>query len=151
MVAGLQALEGAYPDGWTNTADAFRTARTGIFGQTGDRPDATNMAVVITDGIPTRNQAETLPEATNLQNSNVKTIAVGITNFIDVNTLESFSSPPRRENQEYFSSPDFAGLDGILDILLSNTACPSPTPSTTPGISIEQYIFQIPTDPWLWR
>ena len=96
MISGIQALEEAYPDGWTNTADAFRAARTDIFGRAGDRSDGTNMAIIITDGIPTRNEQQAIPEATNLQNSNVKVVAVGITNFIDTNTLESFSSPPKR-------------------------------------------------------
>ncbi len=147
MVDSIIALNGAYPDGWTNTADAFRTARTQVFGQDGDRSDATNMAIIITDGIPTRNEEQAVPEATNLQNANVKVIAVGITQFIDANTLQSFSSSPRRENEEYFSSPDFSQLDNILLAVLENTACPSPTP--TPGITIPKFMPNASFN-WCW-
>ena len=77
-----------------------------------------------------RNEANAVPEATNLQDSGVRCIAIGITEGIDEDMLASFSSLPREPNQEYFTSPDFESLGGILDDVLASTDCPAPTSGT---------------------
>lgn len=47
----------------TNTADGLRKIRTQVLGKAGDRPDARNVVVVITDGKANREQENTLTEA----------------------------------------------------------------------------------------
>ena len=42
-----------YPGGNTATKDGLDTARTQVFGGTGDRSSARNVVVLVTDGIPT--------------------------------------------------------------------------------------------------
>ena len=49
-----------YPGGNTATMDGLDMARTEVFGQAGDRSDVRNVAVVITDGIPTIPDPESL-------------------------------------------------------------------------------------------
>ena len=50
--------------GRTNIADALRVMRTQMFtDQNGDRMEAPNMCILVTDGTPTVNAERTLPEA----------------------------------------------------------------------------------------
>lgn len=132
LVNAIRALEGAYPEGWTNTADGFSVTRTQVFNTNGDRSDASNVVIIITDGIPTRNEGEAIPQARNLHNEGIRVYAIGITQFIDEATLRDFSSSPRELGTNYFTTPDFSGLDNILSSVISSTAGCTPAPS--PGM-----------------
>ena len=127
MRDAILALEGAYPEGWTNTADAFQIARTNVFSDR--RADAVQMAIIITDGIPTRNEARAIPEAENLRNNGVQVFAIGITEFIDEATLKAFSSQPQQLHLNYFSTPSFSELRTILQDVIRSTCRPAPTPA----------------------
>ena len=123
-------MENQYSEGWTNTADGLGKIRTEVFGRSGDRGDVTNVLITVTDGIPTRNEANTAPNANALKNDRVKMYSVGITQFIDEDTLKLLSTGNQRLGVDYFISPDFSSLSGILDTVLSST-CQVTTPAPT--------------------
>ena len=86
------------------------------------------MVIIVTDGIPTRNEEQATPEAQILQDTGVKIYAIGITKFIDESILKSFSSQPQTKDNNYFMTPDFAGLENILQGVLRSTCGGTPTP-----------------------
>ena len=90
-----------YTGGNTDTYDGLRLMRTQIFGQSGDRSNFPNYAVVITDGQPTVNVDQLPGEIQTLQNSGIKVYVVGVTNQVNEATLQSISSAPHQVS--YFS------------------------------------------------
>lgn len=53
-----------YTYGSTNTADSLKSMREELFNPTrGDRPDAPNIAIILTDGVSNINSRRTIPEA----------------------------------------------------------------------------------------
>ena len=118
-----------YLNNWTNTADALTVARTECFRTpSGDRPQAKNVAIVITDGIPNIKPHLVGPEADALRRSSVTMLAVGITNGVNEETLRTLSSPPQLRGQNFFTSPDFQSLDGVLQDLVPQTCVTQPPP-----------------------
>lgn len=127
----------AYVLGTTSTNEAIDQMRTDVFTQDGDRPNVQNLAIIITDGKPFPDSliGLSIQAAQQAQDDGIIMIAVGITQSIDEETLASFSSQPRILHQNYFTSPDFAELEQILQPILRQ-ACPSsptPMPTTTPA------------------
>ena len=80
--------------GETNTGAALRITRQLVFNeQNGDRPNAANIAVLVTDGNENRGfDAQT--EAANLRNSGVTIFTVGITPPVDVEQLRGIATDP---------------------------------------------------------
>ena len=116
-----------YYDAWTNTAAALTVARTDCFRPlSGDRPQAKNIAIVITDGIPTLNAYAVGQEAEALRALGVTMLAVGITNEVNTETLRTLSSLPQREGVNFFTSPDFQSLDEVLHDLVPQTCITEP-------------------------
>lgn len=69
--------------------------RTHVFGVDGDRPNANNTAIIITDGLPT--VASTVPaEIDAVHAQGIATFAIGITNQIDEQMLQTLSSAPHQ-------------------------------------------------------
>lgn len=64
LIAAIKNLSHAYEA--TNQADGMRQTRMQIFMPPGDRPDIPNKVVMITDGNPTKEQGQTILEATRL-------------------------------------------------------------------------------------
>ncbi len=104
--------------------------RTKVFGSTnlGDRPDIRNVAVVVTDGKPTPElgASDVAAEAARAQAEGVTMFAVGVTNSIDKATLRALSSDPKEENMTYFATPNFDGLNRVLDSLIAVVCHPPP-------------------------
>lgn len=114
---------------WTNTAAALTVARTECFRpHAGDRPQAKNIAIVITDGIPTLNAHLVAFEAEALRASGVTMLAVGITDEVNAATLRTLASPPQVEGVNFFTSPDFRSLDSVLQDLVPQTCVTQPPP-----------------------
>ncbi len=121
-----------YIGGRTNTADGLRITRELCFGSAnGDRPEAPNVAILVTDGVPTeptpdnyaRQRAE--EEGNRLKNSGVKVYTIGVTNAIDEALLKQLSSPPQKADENYFTSTDFESLGDILNSLVSSACAQS--------------------------
>ena len=93
-----------------------------------DRLDAPNIAIVLTDGMATLEINNIQRDAEAAQNDNIEMIAIGVTSAIDVATLQLLSSDPKRENQNYFRSPNFMELGDIVQELIQNVRCVVPDP-----------------------
>ncbi len=129
--------------GQTNTGKALRVTRTQCFSSAnGERADVVNIAVVLTDGLPTIIEFDTMAEAARLKRVS-SVLAVGITPNIEPAFLRDISSAPQRENENFFTTPHFSDLSSILRVLVTET-CQAPlrtqpssstTSSTTTAIS----------------
>ena len=100
----------------TNTPEAIRIARQQCFDPAnGDRPNAQNIAIIVTDGVPHPNDLRepTKRQAEILRSTGARMIAVGITDDVDMDVLRSISSLPQLENQNYFTSASFTALNEI--------------------------------------
>jgi Mg-chelatase subunit ChlD len=83
----------------TNLADAQRMARTGILGGAGNRADAWNLVIIMTDGKANIEVNQTIPENILLKNVDraktvVITVSVGAPGFVDFNMLNILASAP---------------------------------------------------------
>ena len=99
----------------TNTPEGLKVTREQCFNQaTGDRPGVLNLAIFISDGVPHPAELRdpAIREAEALQRV-ASVIAIGVTNVIDRDLLQTISSSPRRENQNWFVALDFSELDII--------------------------------------
>ena len=101
----------------TNTPEAFKVTRTECFNvATGDRPNVPNLAIFISDGKPWPPETRTEPakfEAEALKDSGAFLLVIGITEGIDMEFLQTISSPPQIQGQTYFRADDFTGLAPI--------------------------------------
>ncbi len=114
----------------SNTPEAFKVAGEQCFSSAnGDRPDARNVILFISDGMPSsasRREAA-LREAEALKNAGVWVIAGGITDIVDATFLQAVSSPPQKEDQNYFVTVGFPSVEGIQGAL-QTAACTEPAP-----------------------
>ena len=122
-----------YVGGETDTGKAMYITRTQCFSEKyGERDTVPNIAILITDGLPTVAAFDTFNEASLLkQHSSV--LAVGITKSVEARLLREISSFPQKENENYFLTPDFSNLRNILNVLITET-CQAPL-KTTPSPS----------------
>ena len=83
----------AYGNDNTNTTGGLRLMRTAIFSAAnGDRPDIPNVAILITDGIPTREVPELPAEVKRIKDLGIRIVGVGVTNEVSqCVTMLSFS------------------------------------------------------------
>ena len=118
----------SYIGGRTNLAEAIDLARTDIFDdQVGNRPDAKDIAIVITDGIPNERIDDTIPSADRLKAQGVTIVTVGVTDLIDENELRAIASSSR----DVILTPSFDTLNNEIDTLTAR-ACVTPAPPTRP-------------------
>ena len=115
-------LETKYVGGNTNTSggllimqnEAFTTAM-------GDRANYANVAIVITDGYSTYDNASTIPNAIAAREKGIEIMTVGITDDINLNEVQMMSSAPQLENINYFLSRNFEDLPVVVDTLVDQT------------------------------
>ena len=81
-----------------------------MFYRKGDRNDAPNVAIVITDGVSNINSRRTIPEAVTARDVGVHIYAVGI-GLRDTRELERIASEPASEH--VFAVADFDKLPGL--------------------------------------
>lgn len=73
----------AYLGGNTNTTGGLRLMRTVCFNtENGDRPRIPNVAILITDGNPTREVPELPAEVMRIKDSGVRIVGVGVTDRV---------------------------------------------------------------------
>lgn len=100
----------------------------------GVRPDATNVVLVITDGVPfpeSRKQPA-LNAANDILEAGIIMFAVGITDDIEEDVLKALSSQPRLLGQNFFTSPSFDVLDEITGRVARQT-CKGNEATPPPG------------------
>ena len=73
----IGAMRQNYDSGWTNTAAGLRQA-TNVLRSAGNRPEAVDVIIVLTDGIPTINIGDVEPAALELRNLGAYIGLVGI-------------------------------------------------------------------------
>lgn len=106
-----------YRLGSSNLGDALRTLRNEVFTPAnGDRPDASNIAVVITDGDSSVHQHRTAMEARLLRSAGTRIYVIGV-DVADRRELTAVASSPADEH--VFSLPTFSGLSRSLREKLS--------------------------------
>ena len=114
--------------GFRNTLDALIQTRLQCFNPTaGDRPDVSNLAIMVTDGIPFPDDRKepVIREAAALRNTGVTMIAIGVAHGTDLLNVKDFlkemSSPPQIKDQNYFMATDFSALSQITTNVVEGT------------------------------
>lgn len=119
-----------------NTSGALWLARTQLFnGSPGDRPDVTDVILLLTDGKSNVDADKTIPIANDLRQDGINVISIGITEEADVNEVRAVSSLPQIQNLNYFLSEDALQLEEIYGVVQSSICAegPPPTPDPTPA------------------
>ena len=112
-----------YSGGHTNIASGIRIMHdTEFTTENGDRSDVQNIAVVITDGVSTRDESSTIPEAIRARNDSIKIYSVGITNSVDEGEVRQMSSTPQLKDKNYFLAADFRNLERVA-LAITSDAC----------------------------
>lgn len=85
-----------YIAGETNTSGALTVMQNRVFNdEFGDREDASNVAIIITDGRAT-NASAVGPAIEYVHASGTRTYAIGITNQINESSLKELASDPKQ-------------------------------------------------------
>ena len=79
----------------------------------GDRPGATNIGIVITDGESNVDAHLTIPEADNARLSNIKMFAIGIGDSISIDELRGIGDKP--SDHFVFEAANFDALTAIRE------------------------------------
>jgi uncharacterized protein YegL len=104
----------SFPQGGTNTGAALQNLYTTVFKTNkGDRLDAPNIAVIITDG-KSNNNTDTVIQSAKLKESSVHVIVIGVA-LTDTYELNQMASEPTSEN--VFNVADFSELFSLEDII----------------------------------
>ena len=108
-----------YTRGTTDLAAAIELVRTRLFGASGDRAEARNVAVVITDG-ESNNRTLTLEAARRAKEEGVVLVTVGVGSNIDWFELQAIASFPPHRNM--FLVTGFSTLDTLIE-RIGSVAC----------------------------
>ena len=130
MAKAIDAIQ--YMGSTTNTPAALEAVMTQCFGGSGDRPDARNLVMTITDGIPFPPDRfdPAVAMAQQLRDNGISTLAVGITDLIDEDFLKELSGQRGTQsgNQvkgfDYYTAPDFQSLSPLLDQIATGSCEP---------------------------
>jgi len=116
-----------YMGAFTNTQEGLEYIKEGQFiSGRGDRPSVPNVVVVITDGesnmIDGRLNIQTAPAitvetATELQQSGVNIIAIGIGDTVNYREIRGIASPPKVANEDWFQVTTYRDLNAIVEEL----------------------------------
>lgn len=119
VFAAIDRIEYRYGD--TNTAAALKALRTEMFtSEHGDRTEAPNVALVLTDGVSNIDSKRTVAEAIRAQSSDIHIYAIGI-GLADLTELQKIASSPAADNS--FSVEDFDELDKMKEEVFAHF-CP---------------------------
>ena len=136
----LEAIAGLpYRGGNTNTTGGLYVADREMFTvENGDRFDADNLLILLSDGEPTRMIDELFPFAKYLRDKNFRIIGIGVTDRVNELTFRNIVSDPFEES--FFSVDNFDLLQGIISDLIDE-ACKTVRPRpTTPAPVGSKYL-----------
>ena len=109
IFAAIDSINYKGSDDTTNTRAALDSMRFNMFTvDRGDRPDAADIAIVITDG---RSSSDPIPSADAARNAGIHIIAIGIGDDVDSDELEGIANKPSEDN--VFTIDGFDQLDGL--------------------------------------
>ena len=112
---------------WTYLAEALTLMTDYLFTNAqGDRSDARNVAIVLTDGRPEpwEQEERTIPAIREAQYAGIKMYAIGITEKVHIDMLRELSSYPHIINENYFESPITAGIGPPIHALREDICVP---------------------------
>ncbi|XP_021375372.1 matrilin-2-like [Mizuhopecten yessoensis] len=110
-----------YTRGNTNTAGALQAMHLAMFNEpNGDRPEAENIAILITDSVSNVNYGRTQAEAEDARNAGITIYAIGV-GLADTTEIKGISSKP--SNRHIFLIQNFAELPDI-QVELYEASCP---------------------------
>ncbi|CAC5417435.1 unnamed protein product [Mytilus coruscus] len=108
-----------YVYGNTNTAAGIKMVRRSVFNPSrGDRPDAQNFLIIITDGVSNVKAENTIPEAQKAKEEGVHVITIGVGSF-DSAELRAMASEPTDNNM--YIIDDFNSFAGLKTNLVKAT------------------------------
>lgn len=120
FIDALASMSWEYGD--TNTAAALRIARQEVLlHSNGNRPDAQDIILLLTDGNPTVESTSLKTEVELLKADNVRIIVVGVEggDGLHYETFEMMTSDPTEDN--LFLVDNFLALQSTLDVVLERT------------------------------
>lgn len=114
-----------YTAGRTNTSDALRKMTSQMFTSgNGDRATAPNYAILITDGVSTVNQQDTLPAAVQAKNSGIHVMAVTVIPQGPTLELKGIVNDPYEYNLFTLNSfNDLATIQNQFQAAICNSKC----------------------------
>ena len=127
-----EIMKVAYVSGKTNTAGALQKLYQEQFLKSkGDRVDVQNIAVVITDGDPSITQTPLRDTGEIVQQNNIITYAIGISNKVSELTLQRIVS--NAGSNRYWRTDNFITLHTLLDTLVTSGCQSGPVRDVQPG------------------
>ena len=110
-----------YPGADTHTSAGLHVARTQLFYKYyGDRVNASNVAVLITDGVSTMDTGNIIPHAEDLHRDGIRVICVGIGDKISIAEIRAISSPPHEKDVDYLLRNTFDFPESFISILVES-------------------------------
>ena len=104
----------------TNTASGLRVMHSEMFtAENGDRPEAQNVGILVSDGKATKETNLTIPEAETARDAGITIFGIGIGDDIDPVELRAIASRP--SVQFTFNVTDFDALEHIRDTVFLAT------------------------------
>ncbi|XP_041361910.1 matrilin-4-like [Gigantopelta aegis] len=125
----------SYEYGSTNTAAAIQTMRTMFSPRNGERLDAKNVGILITDGLSNINPRRTIPEAERARAEGIHSFVIGV-GLTNTSELEEIANPPTEPN--LFIVKEFSELrilrNTVFQSLCGDVDCGQPP--TIPGLTL---------------
>ena len=115
----IRNLDTLYIGGNTNTSGGLLTLTQVFSPANGDRADAPNVAVLITDGVSNVDPEQTIPAAQAAKAAGITIFTVGITEQINVQELRGIASEPAENHVSIVEG--FADLNSIVSQALTCT------------------------------
>jgi len=107
----------------TNTSGGIATALNQMFTKEGgDRPNAPNIMVIITDGVSTYDNATTIPNAVKAKNANILVVSIGVGNKTSQAELEGMASAGKDGKPIVLQVGSYEALD-LVNQKLALVAC----------------------------
>ena len=95
----------------TNIGAALKAARTEMFtAANGDRPDAQNVCLLVTDGVSNVDWVDTIPEAESARAAGIRIYAIAV-DLLNEDELDHVVGEP--VNERRFDVPDFVSLTDL--------------------------------------
>ena len=104
-----------YDDGKTNISGALRETRRNVFtASAGDRPEAPNVLILISDGTPNVEESGTQEEGQNVRRQDITLVTVGITSAIDKPLMSDLASSGQVIESPTFQTADLTNIVSAL-------------------------------------
>jgi len=126
----------------TNTSGGIATALKEMFtAANGDRPNAPNMMIIITDGVSTYDNASTIPNANAAKGQGITVISIGVGNLTSQAELEGMASAGADGKPIVFQVGSYEALD-LVNTKLAFVACGKEPPANV-NVTCEEPVKEV--------